>query len=64
MLLIISGNKFSLPNLALLNLNIESSEQGYINLNSLKIDSEEWSGYYFPSVPIKVEAIAKKWFCI
>ena len=55
-------NKFNLPNLALLNLNIESSEKGYINLNSLKIDSEEWSGYYFPSVPIKVEAIAKSGF--
>ena len=41
-------NKFSLPNLALLILNIESSEKGFINLNSLKIDSEEWSGYYFP----------------
>ena len=46
-------NKFSLPNLALLNLNIESSEKGYINLNSLKIDSEEWSGYYFPQFQLR-----------
>ena len=52
-------NKFNLPNLALLNLNINSNEEGYIKLNSLKIEDLEWSGYYFPTIPLEVEAIAK-----
>ena len=52
-------NKFGLPNLALLNINISSSEQGYINLNSLKIEEDQWSGYYFPTIPIKIRALPK-----
>ena len=55
-------NKFNLPNLALLNLNINSIEQGHIKLNSLKIEDSEWSGYYFPSTPIDVEAVSKPGF--
>ena len=55
-------NKFNLPNLALLNLNINSNEQGYIKLNSLKIEDSEWSGYYFPSVPLNIEAITRPGF--
>ena len=49
-------NEFNLPNLAQLTINTSPAGSGTIDLNTLNIDDDSWSGYYFPSVPVKVEA--------
>ena len=49
-------NEFDLPNLAQLTINISPAESGTIDLNTLNINEQSWSGYYFPGVPVKVNA--------
>ena len=49
-------NEFDLPNLAQLTVNITPSGSGSVDLNTLRIIEDSWSGYYFPSVPIRASA--------
>ena len=49
-------NEFNLPNLAQLTINISPAGSGTIDLNTLNVDDDSWSGYYFPGVPVKVKA--------
>ena len=41
-------NEFNLPNLAQLTINTSPAGSGTIDLNTLNIDDDSWSGYYFP----------------
>ena len=48
---------FNLPSIQNLSLSIEDNEMGYIELNdNLKINSSDWTGKYFESVPVKIYA--------
>ena len=49
-------NEFNLPNLAQLTINISPAGSGTIDLNTVNVDDDSWSGYYFPGVPVKVKA--------
>ena len=55
-------NEFDLPLLSIIHLNIEPEGSGSVQLNSLTIDHDGWTGYYFPTVPIIVEAIPNNGF--
>jgi len=50
---------FNLPSFNQFSLNISDSKDGYVRVNSLKIDQEAWSGDYFATVPILLRAIPK-----
>ena len=50
-------NQFDLPTVAQVNIHIEPAGSGTIKLNSLTIDEDDWSGYYFPTVPLPVRAV-------
>jgi len=54
-------DKFNLPNIALINIQT-IPEQGNVQVNSLEISEPNWSGYYFPTVPIYVKALPKNGF--
>ena len=43
--------------MAQVNIHIEPAGSGTIRLNSLTIDEDDWSGYYFPTVPLPVWAV-------
>ncbi len=43
---------------ALVSVDINNKEAGYIRLNSLTLNEFPWNGFYFTDVPITVEAIA------
>ncbi|MCK5148056.1 CotH kinase family protein [bacterium] len=47
---------FGLKHSAVINL-IQPKGQGYYQLNTLKLESFPWKGYYYQDVPISVEAI-------
>ncbi|MFT6866446.1 MAG: hypothetical protein ACJA08_001277, partial [Cyclobacteriaceae bacterium] len=47
----VSENQISLQN--------ADTDKGFIRVNSLKIENENWSGHYFSGIPIKVTAIPK-----
>ena len=49
-------NELGLPNLAQLTINISPSGAGSVDLNTLSIDENSWSGYYFPGIPVNVSA--------
>ena len=49
-------NELDLPNLAQLTINISPVEAGSVDLNTLSIKESSWSGYYFPGIPINVNA--------
>ena len=49
-------NKFDLPNLAQVELNIVPENAGSIKLNTLEINESGWVGYYFPTIPIRLTA--------
>jgi len=52
--------EFNLPaQQQLVNLLISSPDAGSIQLNTIRITSSQWTGFYFPSVPITLTAIAK-----
>ena len=50
---------FSLPTHKRIALTIASPNAGSIQLNTIRITDNQWSGFYFPSVPITLTAIAK-----
>lgn len=52
-------NEFDLPFQKRVDLSIDSPNAGSIQLNTIRITDNEWSGFYFPSVPITLTAIAK-----
>ena len=49
--------KFSLDNLATLNLNILPENAGFIKINTIEINNPNWNGQYFRGIPIQVDAI-------
>ena len=55
-------NEFDLPNIALTSLNIIPDGAGSIQFNTLEIMESDWSGYYFPTVPIEARAIPNEGF--
>ena len=55
-------NQFDLPNIGLVNIHIEPEGSGSIQLNSLNINEDGWTGYYFPNVPITVTAVPNNGF--
>ena len=55
-------NQFSLPNIGLVNLHIVPEGSGSIQLNSLNINEDGWSGYYFPDIPISATAVPNNGF--
>jgi len=50
---------FSLPTHKRVDLSIATPNAGSIQLNTIRITDNQWSGFYFPSVPITLTAIAK-----
>lgn len=52
-------NKFNLPSDEEISLHIEPMNSGIIQLNSLIIDKDGWSGSYFPTIPLSVKARPK-----
>jgi len=38
------------------------SDNGFVNVNTIKVDQQGWSGEYFPDIPITVHAIPKQGF--
>ena len=55
-------NQFNLYPIANLNLNIQPPDAGSIQLNSILIDSTDWSGNYFQRIPQKIKAIPNNGF--
>jgi len=49
--------QFSLPNYHTLSIINQNPEHGYVKLNSLTIDSSDWKGDYFETVPIELTAV-------
>ena len=49
-------DEFELPNNAYITLNTIPEDGGSIHLNTLHITESNWSGYYFPTIPIGVQA--------
>ncbi len=49
----------SLPAFHQITTQIDDTEKGFIQLNSLTLTEEEWQGDYFQEVPINIAAIAK-----
>jgi len=47
-----------LGNEVLLTLNIEPAGAGFIELNTIDIQDENWQGYYFNGVPVSIKAHA------
>lgn len=52
-------SQFALNAVHRLNLEIDDATQGYIQLNSLRIEEPNWSGDYFQGVPISIKAIPR-----
>ena len=52
-------NEFGLPAYHRLNIEIEDLAEGWVQVNSLKIEENDWGGDYFQQVPITVSAIAR-----
>ena len=55
-------NQFSLDDSVTLHLTISPANAGYIKLNTIEIDDENWSGLYFKGIPVTLEAIANPGF--
>lgn len=53
-------NQFSLPDYHQITLKVNDSDEGFIKINSLTINDEEWKGDYFENVPIKITAYPKQ----
>ena len=51
-------NEFDLPNIAQMTVNISPQTTGSITINSLNNLASGWNGYYFPTVPVEVKAVA------
>lgn len=52
-------NEFGLPAYHRLNIEIEDLAEGWVQVNSLKIEENDWGGDYFQEVPITVSAVAR-----
>ncbi len=52
-------NEFNLPVQKQVSLTIDQPNAGSIQLNTIRITDRQWAGFYFPSVPITLTAIAK-----
>ena len=48
---------FGIPGMFNLNISINNTEAGSVQLNSLTIDSSNWQGEYFDFIPVKLTAI-------
>ncbi len=53
-------NQFILPGHHTINIQISDTEEGYVKVNSLDIDQNNWTGDYFQGVPINVTAVPKE----
>ncbi|MEM1119019.1 MAG: CotH kinase family protein [Bacteroidota bacterium] len=51
--------QFNLPTHRLMRLAINDTEAGSVQLNTVRIQDAEFSGYYYPSVPITLTAVAQ-----
>ncbi len=52
-------NELNLPFHKQVNLKIDKPEGGSIQLNTIRVTDASWSGFYFPTVPITLTAVAK-----
>ncbi len=61
-------DRFELDSLRTITLDVNSQDQGFLVINSINLDPLladhndlifPWTGYYFPSLPITVEAVAR-----
>ncbi len=52
-------SQFNLPSQKLVNLVINNPAGGSIQLNSIRVTDANWTGFYFPTVPINLTAVAK-----
>ena len=50
---------FSLPRHKTINISIKPPGSGTVKINSLNIDQAQWSGDYFPGIPINISAHPK-----
>ncbi|MBK7978529.1 MAG: CotH kinase family protein [Ignavibacteriae bacterium] len=50
-------DQFGLNGVTTLNLNFPNNEAGFVQINTLKIDSNNWTGEYFTGIPIKLIAL-------
>jgi len=55
-------NELDLPFHKQVNLKIDNPEGGSIQLNTIRVTDASWSGFYFPTVPISLTAVAKPGF--
>lgn len=53
-------NEFSLPKQVPIELSIDNPSKGRIQLNSIRIKERDWTGIYFETVPITLEAIPEE----
>lgn len=53
-------SEFNLPAYHELNIEITNLDEGWVQVNSLKIEVNDWLGDYFQNVPITVSAVAKQ----
>jgi hypothetical protein len=53
-------DQFNLPDHHRLTIRIIDTEEGYVEVNSLTIQDNNWIGDYFQDVPIRVKAVAKE----
>lgn len=52
-------NRFGLPTQRLIRLEIDNTNSGSIQLNTIRVSQATWTGYYYPTVPITLTAVAK-----
>lgn len=50
-------DQFDLPNMNIITLNVLPYNSGTIKINTLDINQNYWSGFYFPTAPIELTAI-------
>jgi len=50
-------NQFDLGSIEEITIMISPENSGFINYNSLRIQQNEWTGSYFPDVPVKAQAV-------
>ena len=55
-------NTLNLPTFHKITIQIDDTNKGYVQLNSLSLRDEEWKGDYFQDVPISIEAIPLEGF--
>ena len=53
-------NYFGIDGTHNLTLNINNTEAGSVQLNSLTLSDSSWQGEYFDNIPISIEAIANE----